>query len=102
MRAVNSFCSTRWRGDDQVHVVEPLGIYRERKGWGDQDNARVKYDEHQELDLPEDRIRAGGLDWFVSLAMTGATDTPRFRSLLRPARPGAGLSEDAQRRSRTR
>ena len=40
--------------------VEPRGIYRERKGWGDQDSARVKYDEHQELDLPEDRYRNRG------------------------------------------
>jgi hypothetical protein len=52
--------STRWRGDDQVHVAEPRGIYRERKGWGDQDSVRVKYDEHQELDLPEDRYRNRG------------------------------------------
>jgi hypothetical protein len=35
--------------------LEPRGIYRERKGWGDQDSARVKYHEHQELDVPEDR-----------------------------------------------
>ena len=40
--------------------VEPRGIYRERKGWGDQDSARVKYDEHQELDVPEDRYRDRG------------------------------------------
>ena len=38
----------------------PRGIYRERKGWGDQDSAHVKYDEHQELDVPEDRYRARG------------------------------------------
>jgi hypothetical protein len=35
--------------------MEPRGIYRERNGWGIQHSARVKYDEHQELDLPEDR-----------------------------------------------
>ena len=40
--------------------VEPRGIYRERKGWGDQDSARVKYDEHQELDVPEERYRERG------------------------------------------
>ncbi len=38
--------------------VEPRGIYRERKGWGDQDSARVKYDEHQELDLPDNACKA--------------------------------------------
>ena len=41
-------------------VMEARGIYRERKGWGDQDSAHVKYDEHQELDVPEDRYRARG------------------------------------------
>jgi hypothetical protein len=52
--------STGRCGDDQVHIMEPRGIYRERKGWGDQDSARVKYDERQELDLPEDRYRNRG------------------------------------------
>jgi len=41
-------------------TVEPRGIYRERKGWGSQDSAHVKYDERQELDLPEDRYRDRG------------------------------------------
>jgi hypothetical protein len=41
-------------------LMEPRGIYRERKGWGDQDSAHVEYDEHQELDLSEDRYRARG------------------------------------------
>jgi hypothetical protein len=41
-------------------MKEPRGIYRERKGWGDQDSVHVKYDEHQELDVPEDRYRARG------------------------------------------
>jgi hypothetical protein len=41
-------------------VMEPRGIYRERKGWGNQDSARVKYDERQELDLSEDRYRERG------------------------------------------
>jgi hypothetical protein len=36
------------------------GIYRERNGWGNQHCVRVKYDEHQELDVPEDRYRARG------------------------------------------
>ena len=36
------------------------GIYRERNGWGTQHRVRVKYDEHQELDLAEDRYRARG------------------------------------------
>ncbi len=43
-----------------VPMEPPRGIYRERKGWGDQDSAHVKYDEHQELDVPEDRYRARG------------------------------------------
>jgi hypothetical protein len=40
--------------------MEPRGLYRERNGWGSQHSAHVKYDEHQELDLPEDRYRARG------------------------------------------
>jgi hypothetical protein len=40
--------------------MEPRGLYRERNGWNDQDCVRVKYDEHQELDVPEDRYRARG------------------------------------------
>ena len=40
--------------------MEPRGIYRERNGWGNQDSVHVKYDEHQELDLAEDRYRARG------------------------------------------
>ena len=39
-------------------LMEPRGIYRERRGWGDQGSVHVKYDEHQELDVPEDRYRA--------------------------------------------
>ena len=38
--------------------LEPRGIYRERNGWGKQRSAHVKYDEHHELDLSEDRYRA--------------------------------------------
>ncbi len=41
-------------------VMEARGIYRERNGWGNQHSVRVKYDEHQELDVPEDRYRARG------------------------------------------
>jgi hypothetical protein len=40
--------------------MEPRGIYRERNGWGDQHSARVKYDEHQELDISESRYRERG------------------------------------------
>jgi hypothetical protein len=39
-------------------VMEPHGIYRERNGWGSQHSVRVKYDEHQELDMATDRYRA--------------------------------------------
>jgi hypothetical protein len=39
--------------------AQPVGgLYRERNGWGNQDGARVKYDEHQELDVSEDTYRA--------------------------------------------
>jgi hypothetical protein len=38
-------------------VMAPRGIYRERNGWGNQHSVRVKYDEHQELDVSEDRYR---------------------------------------------
>jgi hypothetical protein len=41
-------------------LMEARGIYRERDGWSDQHSVRVKYDERQELDLPEDRYRALG------------------------------------------
>ena len=41
-------------------AMEPRGIYRERNGWGNQHSARVKYDEGQELDVPEERYRARG------------------------------------------
>jgi hypothetical protein len=41
--------------------MEARGIYRERNGWGTQHCVRVKYDdEHQELDVAEDRYRARG------------------------------------------
>jgi hypothetical protein len=33
-----------WLAGLYLAVMEPRGIYRERKGWGDQDSARVKYD----------------------------------------------------------
>ena len=45
---------------DILPSMEPRGLYRERNGWGNQHSARVKYDEHQELDLPEDRYRERG------------------------------------------
>jgi hypothetical protein len=41
-------------------MMEPRGIYRERNGWGTQHSAHVKYDEHQELDVSEDRYRERG------------------------------------------
>jgi hypothetical protein len=37
--------------------MEPRGIYKERNGWGDQHSARVRYDEHQELEMSESRYR---------------------------------------------
>jgi hypothetical protein len=40
--------------------MEPRGIYKERNGWGDQHSARVRYDEHQELDMSESRYRERG------------------------------------------
>ena len=55
--------------------MEPRGIYRERKGWGDQDSARVKYDEHQELDVPEDRYRDRGYSRRL-INYRGKTGTP--------------------------
>jgi hypothetical protein len=35
--------------------MQPRGLYKERNGCGDQHSVHVKYDEAQELDLPEDR-----------------------------------------------
>ena len=43
-----------------ITPMDPRGLYRERNGWGNQHSARVKYDEHQELDIPEDKYRARG------------------------------------------
>ncbi len=43
-----------------IAPMEPRGIHRERNGWGNQHSARVKYDEHQELDVSEDRYRERG------------------------------------------
>ncbi len=40
--------------------MDGRGIYRERNGWGTQHSVRVKYDEGEELDMPEDRYRASG------------------------------------------
>ena len=38
---------------------EPRGLYRERNGWAETEHsARVKYDEHQELDISERLYRA--------------------------------------------
>ena len=39
--------------------MEPRGLYRERNGWAENEHsARVKYDEHQELDVSERLYRA--------------------------------------------
>jgi hypothetical protein len=39
--------------------MEPRGVYRERNGWAENEHsARVKYDEHQELDISEHLYRA--------------------------------------------
>jgi hypothetical protein len=45
---------------ERLYLMDPRGIYRERNGWGNQHCVRVKYDKHQELDVPEDRYRARG------------------------------------------
>jgi hypothetical protein len=38
------------------------GIYRELNGWGAQHSARIRYDDGDEVDLPEERYRAQGYD----------------------------------------
>jgi hypothetical protein len=38
------------------------GIYREINGWGAQHSARIRYDDGDEVDLPEERYRAQGYD----------------------------------------
>ena len=44
-----------------VAIMEsPRGIYKERNGWVTQHSAHVKYDEHQELDVSEERYRERG------------------------------------------
>ena len=41
--------------------MEPRGLYREQNGWAENEHsARVKYDEHQELDVSERHYRARG------------------------------------------
>jgi hypothetical protein len=52
---VASGCSARYSTS-----MEPYGIYRERNGWGTQHSVRVKYDEHQEFEMAEDRYRVRG------------------------------------------
>jgi hypothetical protein len=61
-------------------LMEPRGVYRERKGWGTQDSAHVKYDVAQELDLSEERYRDRGyqppfeqLPWKEELANDNAS-----------------------------
>jgi hypothetical protein len=36
--------------------------YRELNGWGNQYSARIRYDDGDEVDLPEERYRAQGYD----------------------------------------
>ena len=38
------------------------GVYREQNGWGQQHSARIRYDDGEEIDLPEERYRAQGYD----------------------------------------
>ena len=38
------------------------GVDRERNGWGNQHRVRIRYDDGEEIDLPEDRYRAQGYD----------------------------------------
>jgi hypothetical protein len=38
------------------------GIYRELNGWVTQHSARIRYDDGDEVDLPEERYRAQGYD----------------------------------------
>jgi ppGpp synthetase/RelA/SpoT-type nucleotidyltranferase len=41
--------------------MEPRGLYREQNGWAENEHsARVKYDEHQEVDVSERLYRAKG------------------------------------------
>jgi hypothetical protein len=59
------------------------GIYRELNGWGNQHSARIRYDDGDEIDLPEDRYRAQGYDPpFDKLPWKGAAEligvTPPF------------------------
>jgi hypothetical protein len=58
--------------------MEPRGLYREQNGWAENEHsARVKYDEHQELDVSERHYRARGyqppfdeLPWLDEIATT--------------------------------
>ena len=59
LQSSGPFFSRRQAGVYSV-FMEGRGIYRERNGWGTQHSVRVKYDEHQELDISEDRYRARG------------------------------------------
>jgi hypothetical protein len=58
--------------------MEPRGLYREQNGWAENEHsARVKYEEHQELDVSERHYRARGyqppfdeLPWLDEIATT--------------------------------
>ena len=60
VRHQHGVCELNAPHERETAFMEPRGLYRERNGWGNQHSARVKYDEHQELDLPEDRYRERG------------------------------------------
>ena len=52
------------------------GVDRERDGWGNQHRVRIRYDDGEEIDLPEDRYRAQGYDpLFDKLPWKGADAT---------------------------
>jgi hypothetical protein len=36
------------------------GVYREQHRWGNQNSARVRYDDGKEADIPEDDYRSQG------------------------------------------
>jgi len=40
--------------------MEPRGIYRAWNGWGTQHSVHVKYNEGEELDMPQDRYSERG------------------------------------------
>jgi hypothetical protein len=63
--------------------MEPRGLYRERNGWNDQDCVRVKYDEHQELDVPEDAIEHEATNHLLKSCL-GKTRLARQQTIRNP------------------